>query len=339
MTDRPADELHLSIGITLRQLQIFVATAEAGSITQAAERLYLSQTAVSLALRQLEKELGATLLVRRRAHGISLTNTGRSLLPLGRNILASAAEFSRTGRQEDEVTGAVRVGCYPSLGPALLPGLIMAFRDAHPEASLEFVEAPEGELMSQLEVGSVDLVLCYRLGVPEGLSERVLEEGVPGVLISSDHPLAQGRDRVHLADLLDSPYIMLDSPIAANHAQTIFAVTGSHPRVEFRSKNFETIRSLAGRGLGWSITLQRPKSPLTHEGTPVSILRIADEGVDAVPVVAVSWPGYVMSRAATAFLEVARQHIRQAQGPDDVLGHHDDNDDHDPRVENERTET
>lgn len=297
-----SDHLFTPSGITLRQLQIFAVTAEAGSITTAAEQLFLSQTAVSLALRQLEKELGVTLLVRRRAHGITLTSTGKSLLPLGRNILASVADFGRSALDNGEVSGRVSVGCFPSLGPTMLPGLMEKFISDNPQADVQFVEANHAELMEMLEVGALDVVLTYRLGLPVGLIEKVVDVYRVGVLLATDHPLAANRDSIQLKELFGEPFIMLDTPVSQEHARQVFIATKVFPEVRFTTSSFETLRSLVGRNLGWSFTLQRPKTPTTHEGREVKILEIEDEIVPELPVVIARSPQLALSRATQAFI-------------------------------------
>lgn len=304
-------------GLTLRQLQIFVVTAEAGSITTAAERLFLSQTAVSLALKQLEKELGATLMVRRRAHGITLTSTGQSLLPLGRNILASVADFGRSAQDDGQVTGNVTVGSFPSLGPDVLPVLLEEFMRENPAARIQFVEADHHELMEMLEVGAVDLVLTYRLGLPIGLIEQVVNVSRLGILIAADHPLALGRESIQIQELSREPFIMLDSSVSAEHARNTFTITRVFPEVRFKSMNFETVRSLVGRGLGWSFTLQRPRTTTTHEGLEVRILELEDEQVPEMPVVVVRSPQLILSRAAEAFLDVLERECPGSPSPED----------------------
>lgn len=313
----PEGDMISPSGVTFRQLQIFVATAEGGSITTAAERLFLSQTAVSLAMRQLEKELGATLMVRRRAHGITLTSTGKSLLPLGRNILASVADFGRSAHDDGQITGSVTVGCFPSLGPAVLPALLEQFMRENPGARIQFSEAGHSELMEMLEVGAVDLVLSYRLGLPSGLTQQVVDVCRPGVLIAADHPLAQNRNGIRLHELVDDPFIMLDSSVSAEHARTMFTLTSVFPEVCFKSMNFETVRSLAGRRLGWSFTLQRPRTLTTHEGREVRILPVEDEQIPDVPVVAVRSPGLIPNRATQAFLEILERQYPGTSSPAD----------------------
>ena len=110
---------------TLRQLQYFVAAAEAGTITEAAAAMHLSQSAMSTALGDLEKAFQVQLLVRHHARGISLTPAGRELLVASRQLLAQAADL--LGAAEGlgtSLTGTVHIGCFSVPAPYLLPELL-----------------------------------------------------------------------------------------------------------------------------------------------------------------------------------------------------------------------
>jgi DNA-binding transcriptional LysR family regulator len=308
MNDQKDSELTLKV--TLRQLQLFVATADSGSITAAAERLFLSQTAISLALGQLEKALGATLFVRRRAHGMTLTSSGRNLLPLARHILSSTQTLQDEagGGEGEKVTGLLRIGCFASLGPQMLPGLLVSFQDRHPEADIDFQEGAMGALQPELETGTLDLLLAYDLGIPPELSRQLISQLRPGILISRDHPLARrGEGSLSLRELADEPHIMLESPMSQAHAKSIFEAVGISPRTRFSSQNFETIRSLIGRKLGWTLTMQRPESPVSHEGLGVTVLELNDPEIRPVDVVALWSPHIMLSRAAHAFLQMLQE--------------------------------
>jgi DNA-binding transcriptional LysR family regulator len=301
----------LTLKVTLRQLQLFVATADSGSITAAAERLFLSQTAISLALGQLEKALGATLFVRRRAHGMTLTSAGRSLLPMARHILSSTQTLQDEAGGGDQVTGMLRIGCFASLGPQLLPRLLVAYQERHPQAQVDFQEGSIDVLEPNLETGSLDLLLAYDIGVSRELRRQVITQLRPGVLISAEHPLAmRGEGPVSLRELAEEPHIMLESPMSQAHARSVFDAVGISPRTRFSSQNFETIRSLSGRGLGWTLTMQRPESPVSHEGLGVAVLELDDPEIRPVDVVALWYPHITLSRAASAFLRLLEEQDR-----------------------------
>ena len=110
---------------TLRQLEYFVAVAEAGSITRAASAVHLSQSAMSTALTDLEGALGIQLLVRHHAKGITLTPAGRQLLVASRQLLASAADLRSVAHGlGGSLTGTLTIGCFEVMAPYLLPELL-----------------------------------------------------------------------------------------------------------------------------------------------------------------------------------------------------------------------
>lgn len=288
---------------TLHQLRIFLAVAEAGAMSGAAARLMLSQTAVSLALTQLEKALGTELLVRRRAHGVTLTATGRTVQALARKVLAQADELYEEVAGEGQVVGVVAVGCYPSLGPSVVPALVQGFLRTHPRAQPSLQEGPQEILEHDLLSGALDLVITYDLGLSDALFKVKIAQREPGVLVAADGPWG-ARDAVDLRELANEPYVLLDTPLSANHLMLLTRNAGFAPRISYRSQNFETVRSLVGRQLGWSVVLTQPRNELTHEGLRVVIKPLAPK-VDPVDVVVV-WPRErPLSRAARTFVAFA----------------------------------
>src|SRR3954447_3247445 len=109
---------------TLRQLQLFVATCDAGTVTLAAQREHISQSAVSAALAELERSLGVQLLNRRHAHGVAPTPAGRQLLVHARGLLYQAADLDRLASEiSDEIAGRIALGCLVTLAPVITPQL------------------------------------------------------------------------------------------------------------------------------------------------------------------------------------------------------------------------
>jgi DNA-binding transcriptional LysR family regulator len=298
---------------TLHQLRMLVTVAETGTISGAAERLLLSQTAVSLALGQLEKALGAELLIRRRAHGVKLTTTGQSVVMLARALLLQANELYEEIAGEGQVVGAVAVGCYPSLGPSIMPALVQGFLREHPRAQPTLEEGPQEMLESDLMSGALDVVISYDLALPESLMKVPIGKREPGVLVAADGPWGD-RESIDLRKVADEPYVLLDTPVSTFHLAALTRSAGFTPRITYRSQNFETVRSLVGRGLGWTILLTPPRSEVTHEGLRVVMKPLAQqpEPVDVVVV----WPrSRSLSRAARTFVEFAQ---KSAQGEKDL---------------------
>jgi DNA-binding transcriptional LysR family regulator len=96
------------------------------------------------------------------------------------------------------------------------------------------------------------------------------------VLLALDHPLAQG-DEISLIDLADEPAALLALQPAQDLVETILRSAGFEPNIKWRSQNAETVRSLVGRGLAYSIMMTRPPNDRTHEGRPLAYRRISDD--------------------------------------------------------------
>ena len=126
---------------TLRQLEYFVAVAESGSITGAAERMHLSQSAMSTALADLERALDVQLLLRHHARGVTLTAVGEQLLIATRRLLAQAGELNSEAHGLGYgLAGALSIGCFEVLAPYVLPDLIATCAERYPQLRLDIHE-------------------------------------------------------------------------------------------------------------------------------------------------------------------------------------------------------
>ena len=149
--------------ITLRQLAIFAAVADAGSTTAAAARVALSQSATSAALNELEAVLGARLFDRVGTR-LVLNDTGRGLLPQARAVLDGAAGIERefglgTAPGEAGAPSLLRVGASTTIGNYLLPTLIAGWQRAHPAAPVDVEIANTGAVAAAVARMEVDIGL------------------------------------------------------------------------------------------------------------------------------------------------------------------------------------
>ena len=166
----------------LRQLRYFVAVAEAGSFTRAAERLHIAQQSLSQQIRTLEAQLGATLLVR-SSRGVALTDAGAVLLREARPVLAQAERaveaVQRAARGEQ---GELRVGFLSSVANHEMPPVVRTFRERHPGIALQTEDAAIGALVEGLREGRLDAGLSRPPLVDDLATEIVHREPVAAVL-------------------------------------------------------------------------------------------------------------------------------------------------------------
>ncbi|AEF41224.1 LysR substrate-binding domain-containing protein [Hoyosella subflava] len=290
---------------TMRQLAAFVAVAETGTIAAAAERMHLSQSALSTSITDLERALNSQLCVRRRAHGVTLTPTGQAVLRRARVLLQHANEIQEDAAGESGgVVGPVIVGCYPSLGPTVLPSLLHGFTHRHPRATVEFREDNQDRLRTQIEGGEIDVCIVYDLGLSPEWRTEVLMRRTPSVVLPENHPLAS-RTTLRLADLADEPMVLLDAPPSSSHAMDMCRKAGFAPRVAYRTRNYETARAFVGRGLGWTLLVQRPALDVTYEGLEVAVKKVTEPEMEPVAIVVAWHPQSLPSRVTRAFIEFA----------------------------------
>lgn len=263
--------------VTLTQLRYFVRAATHGSMTNAAAELRVAQSAVSAAVAQLERQVGTQLFIRQRARGLVLTAAGEELLSDARAVLAHVDEVldSARGRGE-ELRGSIRIACFVTLAPFVVPELLADLADHHPGIEVEVVEAEAESLVTALRTGAVEIALSYDLGLAPEIDRQVVAEVEPYVILPPEHRLA-GRARVHLADLAHEPMVLLDLPHSRDYFQHILTSAGVTPTVRYRSASYETVRGLVARGHGYSILNQRPVEDVTYGGGRVLPRPIADE--------------------------------------------------------------
>lgn len=190
--------------MNLAQLRAFAGVAEAGSVTDAAAQLGLSQSAVSHALASLERELGSRLVVRDRA-GCSLTELGARLLPDAAEALRHADRIAEVAAAEDGLRqGRLRVGTIPSASSVLLP-LISQFKRSYPGVSVAVFEGADREVSNWIEQRTVDVGVVS--GPCPGLETVPFAEDEMLAVVPSGHRLA-GRESVTIPDFAREPFLL-----------------------------------------------------------------------------------------------------------------------------------
>lgn len=145
------------MSITLRQLEIFVAVAETQQVTKASEKLFLTQSAVSMALNELQNQLGGPLFDR-RGRALLINDRGRYLLPLGKDILCQINNIETLmTEKKDKVIGALKIAASSTVGNYVLPYLIGAFKHMHPSVSIDMQVCNTSHAEELVVDGSMDL--------------------------------------------------------------------------------------------------------------------------------------------------------------------------------------
>ncbi|GAF43148.1 LysR family transcriptional regulator [Rhodococcus wratislaviensis] len=300
---------------TLRQMGYFKAVAEAGSISAAANLLHVSPTALSAAITELERILGSQLLIRRKAHGVSLTPTGSFVYNRAAELLDLADEMQLSAASGGaRLKGPLVIGCYFSLAPRILPALLEGFGAIHPDVDVVFVESSQDEIQRRLMAGELDVAIVYDVDLGAGLISAELYDTSGQVLLPAAHRLAD-RETVTLAELADDPLVLLDSTPSSQYTLSLFRDASVDPTIRYRVADYELARSLVGRNMGYSIIVQVPAARVSVEGRTFLVKPITP-AVRPVSVKVV-WPrGVRLSDRAKAMIDFAVSVYR----PDDIGG-------------------
>jgi len=195
----------------LRDLRAFVAAAEEGSFTRAAARLYLTQQGVSAAVRRLERDVGAELIVR-GARGTDLTAAGHALLGRARDLVERADRLGEAVAPPAAAARPLRVGVFANGASALNHPILAAFRTRHPGAGPALCRLGPADQVSAVAEGRVDVaVVRPPLGADARVEVTTLLVEPQVALLAAGHPLA-GAGALRAADLLAEPFLDAHGP-------------------------------------------------------------------------------------------------------------------------------
>ncbi|MGH3298408.1 MAG: LysR family transcriptional regulator [Trebonia sp.] len=247
----------------LRQLEYFVAVIEEANFTRAAARLHVAQPGVSAQIRQLERELGHTLLDR-STRIVRPTEAGAAVLPHARAALRAVAG-ARVAVDElaGLLHGHVSVGTVAIGGPINLADRLADFHLDHPGVEITLTENTSDRLVASLAAGQLDLALIGLADAdPPGLTIEVIADQPLVAVVGQDHALAD-RPSVKLSDLADLPLMTLPGGSGIRSALDAgFVAVGRRPRIAFEASDPAVLTRLADRGLGIAIlpAAENPRS-------------------------------------------------------------------------------
>lgn len=290
---------------TLRQLAYLVAVADTGTVIGAAERMHVSPSAMSDAITELERALGARLCVRRKSHGVTMTSAGVRAVADARDLLRAANELGvAVDTRGDQLAGPLAVGCFGTIAPTVMPPLLTDFAAAHPGLHLTFTESTQDQLVTLLDSGRLDVAFVYDAYLPAHVPRVQAFALRPHILLAANHRLA-GATEVRLEELADEDFIMLNAPPSTEHALGFFTERGLTPRVRHRTGNPDVVRTLVGRGLGYGMLIQQQPDHSKCSPHPVVRKEIAPQ-VEPIDVVVIWSPTLKLSSRGQALVDYAR---------------------------------
>lgn len=250
------DELSLA-----PKLAVLRALAQEEHVTRVAELVGLPQPTVSRWLASMGEELGAPI-VQRNGRRVRLTRAGRLLAEAAeRSMAVLEAGYRHAAEEVDPERGLVVLGFLHMLGRSVVPELVRGFREQHPHVRFRLIQNSRQAVLEHLRRGEVDLALVSPPPDDPEFATAVLHEQELVLVVPSSHRLAD-RESVRVAELADEEFVVLEHGFGLRQiSDDLCAQAGFTPRITFEGQEIETLRGLAGAGLGVALLTRADLAP------------------------------------------------------------------------------
>ncbi|WP_298290247.1 LysR substrate-binding domain-containing protein [Novosphingobium sp.] len=235
---------------SVRQLEYFLAVAEQSHFGRAARLCNVSQPTLSHQLRALEERLGV-ILIDRATQNAELTPIGREIAERAKRVMLEIRDIRTVAaRSRKQLSGIVRFGITPTLGPYLLPALIGALNAEQPDLRFYIREGIPTDQARDLASGKLDLLVGPAPVVGEELEVMPLFDEPMAIVASRQHPLA-GKPRLDRGDLAGERFLTLDP---RHHyyqqVQRVCAQLGAEMLLDYEGTSLDSIHQMVGSGVG-----------------------------------------------------------------------------------------
>jgi DNA-binding transcriptional LysR family regulator len=233
----------------ISQIEGFLETARQENLSRAAEKLHLTQPALTARLQNLEAQLGSRLFVRGR-RGMQLTDAGRAFLPYAeRAVVALDDGASLLAELERGGTGELVLGAAPAISTYVLPGLLLRFNQGHPRVRLSVRTGHSEEILEMALRREIDLGLVRELRHPDIESRSLYEDELVLVAIGGQEP--GERASIGVAELADLRLILFDRTSSYYElTNAFFRAAGVVPNGVMELDNIDAAKQMVGQGLG-----------------------------------------------------------------------------------------
>ena len=289
--------------MTVKQLRAFLAVAQSLSFAVAGERLYLSQSALSLTIKALEEGLGGRLFSR-NTRNVALTPEGEALMPLARRLIADWDNAEDELRQRFTLQrGRVTLAAMPSFAGNLLPPILKTFRARYPQVNVTVNDVINEQVLEMVRDGQVELGVAFepRQGSSLAFTPLYIDRFV--AVVPADSPWID-QAQIDWQTLLTQPFITLQRP------STVRVMLEEHLRardmglpVAFESHQLATVGRMVASGLGVSAVPALCIGQMRELGAYCLTLRDPLERAIGV----LTKPGHELSAAAQALFDVLQE--------------------------------
>lgn len=238
--------------MTIARFEVFSKVIETGSFTKAAEKLNMTQSAVSHAVAGLESELGIPLLIRDRKKGFMLTEVGQRTLGHMREILNHMEKIKQEAAFASNLeAGTIRIGSFASATACILPKIISKYQKKYPNIEFIFFEGTYEEIIEWFETGVIDIGIVVEQKMNANLNLLPLIKDKMVVAYPEGHRFEK-ETTINVQELKEEPFIM-PKGVYRTHVDEIFAQAKITPSVRFEVQDCATISSMVQEGLGITV--------------------------------------------------------------------------------------
>ncbi|MCY4393771.1 MAG: hydrogen peroxide-inducible genes activator [Rhodospirillaceae bacterium] len=260
---------------TMKQLEYLVALADTRHFRRAAERCHVTQSTLSAGIRDLESVLGTAVAERSNRH-VTITLVGTQIAGRAKALLRDAEEvmeLARAGRAP--MTGEMRLGVIPTIGPFFLPHVLPMLRERFPELTVYLREEQTAPSLARLEDGEVDAALIALPCDTGDLATEIILEDEFLFACDRTHALA-GAGEVPLAALAGEPLLLLEEGhCLRGHALDVCRMGDRKARAQFEASSLHTLVQMVAAGIGVTLVPRIAVDARIAQGTDISFSRLS----------------------------------------------------------------
>ena len=293
--------MEIPLAVNMRHIRAFLAIAQHGSFTRAADHLALSQPALTICIRQLEECLGLSVF-NRTTRRLSLTFAGQEFLPTARRLLSEfEAALTNMQAHADSQRGRVSVAALPSVAAEWLPPTVSHFARTYPQVSIEITAEDSRGVYRCVRENEVNFGFAGQLNPAPDLSVRRLQAEAIGLVCRPDHPLAKIRSPLRWSDLegcsfLDSGNDDCFRTVLAQFPNLTQTLTGA----QYRTNKAAILMALIEEGVG---VTAMPLMAMPREYRSILAFRPLHDPVIDRSVYLVQRRNHTLSAAENRFIE------------------------------------
>ena len=271
---------------TMKQLQYLVALADTRHFGRAAQRCHITQSTLSAGIRDLETVLG-TAVAERTNRRVMMTPVGVRIAERAKAMLREADEVMEVARAaRSPMTGEMRLGVIPTVGPFVLPRIFPMLGAKFPELTIYLREEQTAPLLVRLEDGELDVVLIALPYDTGDLRIDVLFEDELLFACKRNHALA-GADEVSLESLADEPLMLLEEGhCLRGHTLDVCTTSDRRARAQFEASSLLTLVQMVAAGVGVALIPRLAVDAHVTQGADISLSRL---GVPAARQIGLAW--------------------------------------------------